>query len=89
MPEAQILLQMLRKGLLLWAAFPRRLLHQLREEGRGEGVVDFEDDALGAVVGVVIVLVLPFHDGESAMGCSPCASGYSTIALNSASRASV
>lgn len=32
--------------------------------GFGEGVVDFEDDAFGAVVAVELLLVLALYDGE-------------------------
>ena len=41
-----------------------RLIWLAGADGIGHGVVDFEDDALGAVVAVILLLVPAANDGE-------------------------
>ena len=54
-------------------------LHGLRE-----GVVDFEDDAFGAVAPVELLLVLALHDGEDGIHSSGVFATYSAAKLDTA-----
>ena len=47
-----------------WRRIETRLVGFSGFYGRDEGVVDFQDDAFGAVVAVELGLVLALHDGE-------------------------
>ena len=47
-----------------WRRIKTGLIGPARLLGFGEGVVDFQDDAFGAVVAVELGLVLALYDGE-------------------------
>ena len=57
--------------------------------GFGHGVVDFEDDALGAVLAVPLGFILALHDGEGVHDVGHGVAGSGELALSRARSSAV